>query len=53
MSQLIKIHEAYKIAKDNGYKEKQPLSYMMIVAIVSEAYKQGYKQAEAERKPHS
>lgn len=53
MSQLIKVHEAYKIAKDNGYKGKQPLSYMMIVSIVSAAYTQGYKKAEAERKPHS
>lgn len=52
MSQLIKMHEAYRIARDNGYKKEQPLSYMMIVTIVSEAYKQGYEKAEAEQKPH-
>ena len=50
MSQLIGMHEAYRIARNSGY---QAVGYATMAAIVAEAYKQGYEKAEAEKKPHS
>lgn len=48
--QTIWIHEAYRIARNMGYKRDQPLSYYKIVAIVSEAYQQGYRAQERDKK---
>lgn len=53
MSQLIGMHEAYRIARNNGYIKDQAVSYATMTAIVAEAYKQGYEKAEADKKPHS
>ena len=49
MSQLIGMHEAYRIARNSGYIKDQAVSY----ATMAEAYKQGYEKAEADKKPHS
>lgn len=53
MSQLIGMHEAYRIARNSGYIKDQAVSYATMTAIVAEAYKQGYEKAEADKKPHS
>lgn len=49
MSQLLGMHEAYRIARNSGYIKDQ----VTMAAIVAEAYKQGYEKAEADKKPHS
>lgn len=53
MSQLIGMHEAYRIARNRGYIKDQAVSYATMAAIVAEAYKQGYEKAEADKKPRS
>ena len=53
MSQLIVMHEAYRIARNSGYIKDQAVSYATMAAIVADAYKKGYEKAEADKKPHS
>lgn len=57
MSQLIGMHEAYRLAKSCGYVKDQVVRYATMAAIVERAYKkgleQGYKKTEAYKKPHS
>ena len=49
-SQMIGIHDAYRIARGKGYAKDQPVNYQTMAAIVAEAYKQGYDAAEARQK---
>ena len=49
MSQLIGMHEAYRIARNSGYIKDKAVSYATMTAIVAEAYKQGYEKAEADK----
>lgn len=53
MSQLIGMHEAYRIARNCGYIKEQAVSYATMVAIVTDAYKKGYEKTEAYKKPRS
>lgn len=55
MSQTITLHEAYRIARKNGYVKNQPVSYATMAGIVASAYQQGYEKAktEASKKPQS
>ena len=53
MSQLIGMHEAYRIARNSGYIKDQAVSYATMAAIVADAYKKGYEKAEADKKPRS
>lgn len=49
-SQTIGISEAYRIARGKGYIKDQPVSYVTMISIVSEAYEKGYDAAEARQK---
>ena len=55
MSQTITLHEAYRIARKNGFIKDQPVSYATMAGIVASAYQQGYKKtkSEANKKPQS
>ena len=55
MSQTITLHEAYRIARKNGFIKDQPVSYATMAGIVASAYQQGYEKAktEANKKPQS
>ena len=53
MSQLIGMHEAYRIARNSGYIKDQAVSYATMAAIVADAYKKGYEKAAADKKPRS
>ena len=50
MSQLIGMHEAYRIARNSGYIKDQAVSYATMAVIVADAYKKGYEKAEADKK---
>lgn len=49
-SQTIGISEAYRIARGKGYVKDQPISYVTMISIVSEAYEKGINAAEARQK---
>lgn len=52
LDNTLDMHEAYRIARAQGYKQNEPIGYVLMTNIVIAAYKRGLADAKAIKGKH-